>query len=85
MSLIYQLSWQTLPGLRGLSCSNFRAVATSEPDPERGVAFESATERDCAELLQSLEAHFGSQRFSNNAAAFEAVKAYAIEWNARKA
>ena len=76
----YQLNWQTLPGLKGLSCSNFRAVATSTPDNERGVAFECASEAECADLLQRLEAHFGAQRFSNNAAAFETVKAYVLEW-----
>lgn len=82
--MIYQLSWQALPGLRGLSCSNFRAVATSLPDGERGVAFECANEAECADLLQSLEAHFGEQRFSNNAAAFESVKAYVLEWTAKR-
>jgi hypothetical protein len=81
--LIYQLSWQTLPGLRGLSCSNFRAVATSSPDGERGVVFECASEAECADLMLSLEAHFGPQCFSNNAAAFETVKAYVLEWRAR--
>ncbi len=78
--MIYQLSWQTLPGLRGLGCSNFRAVATSSPDGERGVAFECADEAQCAELLRRLEGHFVGQRFSNNAAAFETVKAYVLEW-----
>ncbi|HVA72446.1 MAG TPA: hypothetical protein VNF02_04985 [Candidatus Limnocylindrales bacterium] len=78
--MIYQLNWQALPGLKGLSCSNFRAVATSLPDAERGVAFECSSEAECADLLQRLEAHFGAQRFSNSAAAFEAVKAYAVDW-----
>lgn len=77
--MIYQLSWQTLPGLRGLSCSNFRAVATQQPDRERGVAFECATESECSELVQNVEANFAAQRFSNNAAAFEAVKAFVID------
>ncbi len=78
--MLYQLSWQTLPGLKGLSCAGFRAVATSTPDAERGVAFQCASEAECAELLMKLEAHFGAQRFSNNAAAFETVKAYVIDW-----
>lgn len=82
--MIYQLSWQTLPGLKGLSCSNFRAAATSSPDAERGVAFDCTSEAECADLLQRLEAHFGAQRFSNNAAAFETVKAYVLDWNAKK-
>ncbi|MHB8542038.1 MAG: hypothetical protein ACYDCD_14030 [Candidatus Acidiferrales bacterium] len=78
-NLLYQLNWQTLPGLKGLSCSNFRAVATSSPDVDRGVAFDCASEAECAALLQRLEAHFGAQRFSNSAAAFEAVKAYVLD------
>jgi hypothetical protein len=82
--VIYQLSWQTLPGTKGLSCSNFRGVATHSPDRERGVAFECASEGECADLMLKLEAHFGAQRFSNNAAAFEAVKAYVSEWAARR-
>lgn len=79
--MTYQFSWQTLPGLKGLSCSNFRAVVTSSPDSERGVVFECASEAECADLMLKLEAHFGAQRFSNNAAAFEAVKAYVLEWS----
>jgi hypothetical protein len=82
--LLYQLSWQTLPGLKGLSCSNFRAAATDAPDRDRGVAFECASEAECADLLMKLEAHFGAQRFSNNAAAFEAVKAHVFEWGAHR-
>jgi hypothetical protein len=82
--MFYQLSWQTLPGMKGLSCSNFRAVATSSPDRERGVAFECTNEAECADLMLKLEAHFGAQHFSNNAAAFEAVKAYVLEWGQRK-
>jgi hypothetical protein len=80
----YQLNWQTLPGLKGLSCSNFRAAATHSPDSERGVAFECANETQCANLMLKLEAHFGAQRFSNSAAAFEAVKAYVLDWSAQK-
>jgi hypothetical protein len=77
--LLCQLSWTTLPGLRGLACSEFRATETAAPDNERGVAiaFRTADERDA--LLRELETYFAGQRFSNNAAAFEAVKAYALE------
>ena len=77
--MLYQLSWKTLPGLRGLSCSDFRAVETATPDTERGVAveFADAAERDT--LLAALEANFAAQRFSNNAAAFETVKSYVLE------
>jgi hypothetical protein len=82
--VLYQLSWQTLPGLKGLSCSNFRAATTSSPDSERGVAFQCPSEADCADLMLKLEAHFGAQRFSNNAAAFEAVKAYVLGWSDKK-
>jgi hypothetical protein len=82
--MIYQLSWKILPGLRGLSCSDFRATATSAPDNERGVAVELASEAERDALLRQLEEHFGPQRFSNNAAAFEAVKSYVLEWAAAR-
>ncbi len=77
--MMYQLNWETLPGLRGISCSDFKASPTNSPDMERGVAFECASEAECANLLSRLEAHFGPQRFSNNASAFEAVKSYVLE------
>jgi len=82
--LIYQLTWKILPGLRGMSCSEFRATATSAPNNDQGVAFECASEAECAELLLALEAHFGAQRFSNNASAFETVKTYVLERMAAK-
>src|SRR5215475_6423272 len=34
--MIYQLGWTTLPGLGGLSVSEFRAIPTEAPDNERG-------------------------------------------------
>ena len=74
--MIYQLSWTTLPGLRGLSCSEFRATLTTAPDFERGVAIECANEAEQDALLTELEAHFAPQRFLNTAAAFDAVKDY---------
>jgi hypothetical protein len=74
--MIYQLSWTTLPGLRGLSCSDFRATATASPDLERGVAVDCANEAERDELLAELESHFGPQRFLNTAAAFDGVKDY---------
>ncbi len=83
--MIYQLSWKTLPGLRGLACSDFRAVATERPDTERGVAFSCADNNERDALLRQLEENFGAQRFSNAAAAFEAVKACALEWTQKKA
>ena len=79
--MIYQLSWKTLPGLRGLGCSEFKATATSTPNTEQGVTVECRSEEECAKLLQGLEAHFGPQRFSNNATAFETVKAYVLDKN----
>ena len=77
---IYQLSWKTLPGLRGLACSDFRAVPTTAPDTERGVAVEFAGEAERDAFLRRLEEQFAPQRFPNAAAAFEAVKATALEW-----
>jgi hypothetical protein len=74
--MFYQLSWTTLPGLRGLSCSEFRATPTAAPDTVRGVAVECANEGDRDSLLTELETVFGSQRFLNTAAAFDAVKDY---------
>jgi hypothetical protein len=90
--MLYQLTWKILPGMRGLYCERFSAVAIppeAGPDPAaRGVAaviveFASEAERDA--FLRHLEEHFGPQRFSNSAAAFEAVKAYVLEWIARRA
>jgi hypothetical protein len=83
--MIYQLTWKILPGLKGMSCSEFRATPTSTPNKDQGVAFECSSEAECAELLLKLEAHFGAQRFSNNASAFETVKTYVLERTAGKA
>ena len=80
----YQLSWTTLPGLRGLSCSEFRATSTVTPDTEGGVAVECATQAECDVLLAELETYFGPQRFMNTAAAFDAVKDYVALRAARK-
>ena len=82
--MIYQLSWQILPGLRGLSCSNFSATPTVAPNNEQGVAFECATEPERDALLRELESHFAPQRFSNNATAFETVKTFVLEKMATK-
>lgn len=81
---MYQLSWKTLPGLRGLSCSAFRAVATSAPDNERGVAVELASDAERDEFLRALEEHFSARRFTNAADAFDLVKAYVVEWAAKR-
>jgi hypothetical protein len=82
--MIFQLSWTTLPGLRGLACSEFRATPTSAPDNERGVAIECTSETEKDSLLAELEAHFGAQRFLNTAAAFDAVRDYVAQRAARE-
>jgi hypothetical protein len=83
--MLYQLSWTTLPGLRGLSCSEFQATPTAAPDNERGVAIECATEAERDTLLAQLESNFAPQRFLNTAAAFDAVKDYVAQRAARRA
>jgi hypothetical protein len=80
----YQLTWKVLPGLRGLSCSEFRATQTNAPNNEQGVAFECASDAERDTLLRELETHFAPQRFSNNASAFESVKAYVLERAAKQ-
>jgi len=77
--MLYQLGWATLPGLRGLSCSGFRATPTTSPDNERGVALDFASDTERDEFLKKLEEHFVVRRFTNSADAFDTVKAYAIE------
>ncbi len=81
----YQLGWTTLPGLRGLSCSEFRAVATDSPDGVNGVAVEFATDAERDEFLQQLETEFAARRFTNAADAFDTVKAYVVERAAKRA
>jgi hypothetical protein len=82
--MIYQVSWTTLPGLRGLSCSEFRATPTASPDNERGVAVEFANDADRDAFVQQLEAHFAVRRFTNAADAFDTVKAYIAERMAQR-
>lgn len=77
--MMYQLGWSTLPGLRGLSCSDFRATPTTTPDNERGVAIELAGESERDQFLRKLEEHFAARRFGNAADAFDTVKAYVLE------
>ena len=83
-SVIYQLNWKTLPGLRGLACSEFRATPTAQPDNERGVTVEFAGEAERDAFLLHLEEHFAPRRFTNAADAFDTVKAYVLEWAAQK-
>jgi hypothetical protein len=81
--MLYQLGWTTLPGLRGLSCSAFRATPTTSPDNERGVAIEFADDTKRDEFLRQLEEYFGPRRFTNAADAFDTVKAHVLELTAR--
>jgi len=82
--MLYQLGWTTLPGLRGLSCSEFRATPTASPDNERGVVVDCANESERDALVAELEEHFGPQRFLNTASAFDAVKDYVALRAARR-
>ncbi|HEV1994498.1 MAG TPA: hypothetical protein VGR03_09210 [Candidatus Acidoferrum sp.] len=82
--MLYQLGWATLPGLRGLSCSGFRATPTSAPDNERGVAIEFAGNDERDAFLRQIEEHFAERRFTNSADAFDTVKAYVLEHAAKR-
>jgi hypothetical protein len=77
--MIYQLGWTTLPGLRGLSCSEFRATPTTAPDIAGGVAVEFRDEAQRDAFLRQIEDHFAARRFTNAADAFDTVKAYALK------
>ena len=82
--MIYQLGWATLPGLRGLSVSEFRATPTNAPDNERGVAIEFRSEADLDTFLREIEATFAARRFTNTADAFDTVKAFVLEHAAKR-
>jgi hypothetical protein len=77
--MLYQLGWTTLPGLRGISVSEFRARPTEAPDNERGVAVEFAGDDERDAFLCEIETAFAARRFTNAADAFDTVKAYALE------
>ena len=81
---MYQLGWSTLPGLRGLSVSEFRATPTDAPDNERGVAVEFVNDVVRDAFLKETEAEFAARRFTNAADAFDTVKAYALERAAKR-
>jgi len=81
---MYQLGWATLPGLRGLSVSEFRATPTNAPDNERGVATEFAGNDERDSFLRQIEEHFAARRFTNTADAFDTVKAYVLEQVAKR-
>jgi hypothetical protein len=82
--MIYQLGWTTLPGLRGLSVSEFRATPTAAPDNEKGVSMNFADEHDRETFLQHLEEYFAPRRFTNAADAFDTVKAYVLDRAAKR-
>lgn len=77
--MVYQLGWTTLPGLRGLSVSEFRAEPAEHPDTQSGVAVDFATAAECDAFLKAAEAEFAARRFTNAADAFDTVKAYVLE------
>jgi hypothetical protein len=81
-SMMYQLGWTTLPGLRGLSVSNFRATPTTTPDNEKGAAIDFADDTKRDDFLRQLEDHFAPRCFTNAADAFDTVKAYVVERSA---
>jgi hypothetical protein len=76
--MMYQLGWTTLPGLRGLSVSDFRATPTVHPDNEGGVAVAFETEALLEHFLKQMEGDFEPRRFTNAADAFDTVKAYVL-------
>jgi hypothetical protein len=80
----YQLGWATLPGLRGLSCSEFRATPTAAPDNEHGIAIEFANDAERDAFLRQIEEYFVARRFTNTADAFDTVKAYVLEHAAKR-
>lgn len=82
--MMYQLGWSTLPGLQGLSVSEFRATQTDTPDNERGVAIEFTTDPERDVFLREIETVFAARRFTNAADAFDTVKAYALERAAKR-
>jgi len=82
--MIYQLGWTTLPGLRGLSVSEFRATATDAPDNEKGVTISFVDEAERDSFLRLIEAEFATRRFTNGADAFDAVKVYVVERTSSK-
>jgi hypothetical protein len=82
--MFYQLGWTTLPGLQGLSVSEFRAAPTSAPDNERGVAVEFTSDTEREAFLRMAEEEFAPRRFTNAADAFDTVKAFALSRKATK-
>jgi hypothetical protein len=75
----FQIGWATLPGLRGLSVSDFRGTPTSAADNGAGVALEFACQAKCDAFLHEIEAALAQRRFTNAADAFDTVKAFVVE------
>ena len=73
-----------MPGLRGLSCSEFRAAPTETPDSERGVAISFASDAERDRFVADLEREFAARRFTSASDAFDTVKAHIIERAARR-
>jgi hypothetical protein len=84
VTMMDQLGWTTLPGLRGLSVSDFRLTPTASPDNEKGVAIDFAADTERKDFLRQLEEYFSPRRFTNAADAFDSVKAYAVELAAKR-
>jgi hypothetical protein len=82
--MMYQLGWATLPGLKGLSVSEFRATPTEAPDNQQGVAVAFSSDRERDTFLMQLEEYFAPRRFTNAADAFDTVKAYVIEQSSKQ-
>src|SRR5207249_11783598 len=70
----YERGWGPLPGLKGISVSEFRLTPTDAPDNERGVAMEFADQRECEAFLREIESAFARRWFTNAADAFDTVK-----------
>jgi hypothetical protein len=82
--LLYHLGWTTLPGLKGLSVSEFRAIPTTTLDNEKGVAVDLVGDGEREVLLAQLEEYFAPRRFTNAADAFDTVKSYVLERVAKR-
>jgi hypothetical protein len=82
--MLYQIGWTTLPGLRGLSCSEFRATPTTVPENQRGVAVEFSDEMQRDAFIRQAEEFFSARRFTNAADAFDTVKAFTLELAAKR-